>query len=191
MMKNTIPMHCKPRPTAFTFLEMLTVLIISMILLVIGFSGVRLFQRQLPVQSAASRLSHALSTARSFAISQNRFYRPSLDLDRSNFWIDEVDASVVAGGLSSRSQIAKTPKVVSPERIDDRARIEGVLLTGVPGLQTTGFQFFIFRPDGSADRDARIFLYQVSDDPAIDSNITTLRLYGPTGHNKVFRGQRI
>ena len=56
---------------------------------------------------------------------------------------------------------------------------------------TSGLQYFIFRPDGSADADARVVLFGSGEDPAIEANVFTVRLYGPTGANRVFPRQRI
>ena len=170
------------RRRAFNMVELLTTITIAMVISTIGFSGFRLFKRQLPVTSAATRFSNALSTARSYAIARNGFYQVTFDLDHRNFWIDEIPDPVLSPGAPPT-----TPKVVSPEVIDDRVRILGVTQTGSTNEVTTGLQFFIFNPDGSADRDVRVRLIQIAEDPAVPGNVVTIRLYGPTGHSKVMQ----
>lgn len=176
------------RRGGFTTIELITAMVIGLIVSIIGFSGTRIFQRKLPVKSTAMRLSHALSTARSFAVAQNAYYQLTLDLDHENFWIDEISDPLL--GQVPPANIL-TPKAVSPERIDENVRIEGVTATGVGVLQTTGLAYFIFRPDGSADLDGRIYLLRTRDNAADPGNIFTVRLYAPTGQNAVFPGQRL
>lgn len=169
----------------YSVMELLTVIMVGLIVSVIGFSGFQIYERRLPARSSALRFSYALSTARTFAISRNGFYRVVLDLDNENFWIDELaDPADTSFG-------EYRPKVVSPERIDERARIEGVLQTGSGAVQTSGFQRFVFRPDGSSDRDARIYFFNRGEDTTLERNIYTVRLYGPTGVNEVFDRQRL
>lgn len=180
----------QPRASrGFTTVEALTALVIGMIVSVIGFAGFQLFNHREPPKSAAERFSHALSTARSFAVSRNGYYQVVLDLDQKNFWIDEIPNPSLPVSDPNAGQFQ--PKIVAPERIDDRANIEGVLQSGASTLQTAGLQVFVFRPDGSSDRDARIYFYSVQDDPTDNSSIFTVRLYGPSGHNKTFDRQRI
>lgn len=166
-----------------SILELIAALALSMVLSVLGFSAFSLFKRQAPVKSSSNGLSQALSTARSLAVSRNSRFQVTLDLDRSHFWIDEITSA----GIPNVTR----PKIVRPETIEKRTRIEGVLHGGMVTAATTGRQVFIFNPDGSAEREARIFFILKADDPADTTKITTVRLYGPTGLNRVFAGQRI
>lgn len=169
--------------SAVSILELIVALALGMVLSVLGFSAFSLFKRQAPVQSSSNGLSQALSTARSLAVSRNSRFQVTLDLDRAHFWIDEITSAGIAN--------VTRPKIVRPELIEKRTRIEGVLQGGSVTAETTGRQFFIFNPDGSAEREARIFFILKADDPADNTKITTVRLYGPTGLNRVFAGQRI
>jgi Tfp pilus assembly protein FimT len=169
-----------------TALEQISAILVALIHSVIGFSGLRIFQRSLPVESDAERLGAALATARSFAIGRNGFYRVSLDMDNRIFWIDEIEDPAAPDSL-----VALTPKVVSPDRLDDRVVIHGVRDSGDAPLISTGTQHFVFNPDGSANRDARVFFILRADDPTIDDNFRTVRVYGPTGLNRIARGTSI
>jgi Tfp pilus assembly protein FimT len=172
---------------AFTTIELILAIVIGLIVSVLGFSGFRVFSQELPVKSATRRMNHVFATARSFAIARNGYFQVTLDLDRKNFWIDEINNPTI----DPPSILTRNQKIVSPEKIDDRVAIEGVryvFLAVAPF--TTGIQHFIFRPDGSANLDARITFHEVAKDPAIDSNIHTLRLYGGTGLTKVFPRER-
>lgn len=180
------PLVTPPRRSrrALTALEVVSALLLTMILSVIGFSGSTIFQRRLPLKSTAKRISSALSTARSFAIARNSFFQVTLDMTNERFWIDEI-----ADPATTPGTVAITPKVVTPDRFDPRVQIDGILDTGGTRLQQAGFQTFVFGPDGSADRDARIFARLRADDPNADESFVTVRLFGPTGHNTVLRGR--
>ncbi len=169
----------------YTAVEMIAAIAIAMVVSVIGMSGYRIFTKEQVVESVAIRLSHVLSSARSYAIARNGFFRVTLDLDNRNFWIDEIAdptdpvATPIPGGA----------KLVTPEAIDHRVLVDGVQYpTGPPA--TTGLQFFIFGPDGSANNDARIFLYELGKDPVPDDNIYTVKLYATTGTPKVLAHRR-
>ncbi len=177
----------RSRRRGFSQLETITAIAIGLIVSVIGFSGSRIFQDSLPVSSVATRFNSALSTARSMAIAHNGFFQVVLDLDERIWWIDEIpDPSAI-----SPPPILNGAKVESPEPVDERVKIEGVSYFVAGSPVTTGRQVFIFFPDGSADRDAHITFYQIAKNPAINRNIWTVRLYGPTGSNRVFPRQRI
>lgn len=174
----------RTRVRGFSTLEMVTALAIGMILTVIGLAGLRLFQSEKRVEGAAERFSSTLSAARTLAVSQNGFYQVALDLDNSNYWIDEIDDPDVNPGVSL------TPKVVHPEAVGDLVEVEGVLYQGAGSIVTTGTQEFIFSPDGSADNGAVITFHLRGLDPNDEENLVSVRLYGPTGQNQVFLRER-
>lgn len=178
----------KPSPTrrGFSTVELVTALAIGMILTVVGLAGLRMVQVEERVESAAVRLSNALSAARTLAVSQNGFYRVALDLDRSNFWIDEIEDPAIDPLADPL-----TPKVVHPEELGELVIVESVLIQGVGTPVTSGLQAFVFRPDGSADVEAIITLMISSQDATIEENLTTVRLYGATGSNTVFPRERL
>jgi Tfp pilus assembly protein FimT len=169
---------------AFSTLELVTALAIGMVLTVVGLAGFRVLQSERRVEAAASRLSNVLSSARTLAVSQNSYYQVALDLDSNNYWIDEIDDPDVNPGVSL------TPKVVHPEELGELVEIEGVLVQGGGPLITTGIEVFIFSPDGSADNDVIITLFLRGQDPTVDENLVSVRIYGPTGQNMVFERER-
>ncbi len=170
----------------FTIVELLTILVLGMVLAVIGFSGTRLFDRTRPVESSARRFSHALSTARALAIARNGFFQVTLDLGERNFWVDEVTEPPEEDSLPGTAPGVVRPKVVPAEALHSHVRVVGVEDTGAQAPATSGLQRFVFGPDGSASRDSRIVFVHARDDPTVPGNLYTVRLYGPTGHNKLF-----
>lgn len=164
---------------------MVTALAIGMILTVIGLAGLRLFQSDRRADAAAVRFSNALSAARTLAVSKNAYYRVTLDLRYNNFWIDEiVDPDI------DPSADPLTPKVARPETLGENVIVEGVLYGGATGPETSGPQYFVLRPDGSADNDAIVTFMIRGKDAGDPLNLYTVRLYGPTGHNQLFPRER-
>lgn len=158
-------------------------------------SGFRIFNEDSRLDSTATRLSHALSTARSFAIAHNSYYQVRLDLNLKNFWIDEIPDPALNPDAEDEPL---TPKVQAPEVLGELVEVEGVRFGSLtstlidPDPTTASLPVsIIFAPDGSAEQDARITFFLTGDDPSIDENIYTVRVWAPTGHSKVFPNQRI
>lgn len=164
-------------------------LAISVVVSVIGFSGFRIFNKNLPARTVTRRLVHAMSTARSFAIARNTYYQVTIDLDNRNFWIDETIDPAADPNAPPNGQ-AFTPKVVSPESVDHRVAIEGVFYGSSATPVTTGVQTIVFRPDGSSTQDARVRFYQSGDDPSFATSIHTVRVYAPSGLSKAYPHER-
>jgi Tfp pilus assembly protein FimT len=175
----------RARVRGFSALEMITALAIGMILTVVGIAGLKVFQTERRVDATAARFSNALSGARTLAVAGNGFYRVTLDLRFDNFWIDEIEDPAIDPLADPL-----TPKVVSPEKFTENVIVEGVLFGGAAEAVTTGPQYFVFRPDGSADNEAIVTFMIRGKDPSDESNLVSVRLYGPTGHNEVFPGER-
>jgi len=168
------------RRSAFTTIEMLGGLSISVILTVIALSGYRVFHRNMPLDQTAGQLSHVCSTARAYAISHNSTYTVKIDLTHRNFWIDATDEN----GNPIVSQ------VIHPESIHDHVEINEIRFGNTPISSNTSILPIRFFPDGSAD-DVRIFLKLWSQDTNHNEAYYTLRIYGPTGHSKIFKFQRL
>lgn len=192
---RTTPKSRPFRPAAsrknagYSAVEIIVASAIGVLIAVIGFSGTRIFDTELPVKSQARRFAHCVSTARSFAIARNAFYRVSFDLDNRSFWIDRINDPNAPPPIPANDRYE--PKVVSPEGVDERVLVNGIFYGVTRTAATSGIQSVIFRPDGSADVEARVEFHQISQDPTVDSNIFTVRIYGPSGLNKVFPHQRI
>lgn len=168
------------RRSAFTTIEMLGGLSISVILTVIALSGYRVFHRNMPLDQTAGQLSHVCSTARAYAISHNSTYTVKIDLTHRNFWIDATDEN----GNPIVSQ------VIHPESIHDHVEINEIRFGNTPISSNTSILPIRFFSDGSAD-DVRIFLKLWSQDTNHNEAYYTLRIYGPTGHSKIFKFQRL
>lgn len=175
---------------AYSAVELITAIAIGLIVATLGFSGLRIFHNEAPVKSVSQRFSHALSTARSFAVARNAFFSVVLDIDRRSFWINQINDP--ASDPNDPTFISRyRPKVVTPEFVDKRVTIEGVQFVFNGPLLSAGIQEVIFAPDGSSNFDARFTFYDTERGAADPGNIYTVRLYGPTGHNKIYPRQRI
>jgi len=165
----------------FQTLELISAVAIALVVMAIGFSGFRIYNSEMPVGSVSRELTHVLGTARSMSISRNNFHAFRIDLTEGNFWVDEIpdpndpSALPIPGGA----------KVLESQGVDSRVRVEGVRF-GTGLTQMAGIQTLVFNPDGSADADCRIYLYEAGEDPGPDQNVYTVRVYGPTGLSKVF-----
>jgi len=171
---------------AFTMMELILAIVIGMIVSVLGFSGFRMFNQEMPLKSTTRKLNHTFATARSFAIARNGYFQVTLDLDHHQYWVDQISNPALPPVIMTRNQ-----KIVSPEKVDDRVKIEGVwgpFLNATP--VSTGIQTFLFHPDGSIDHEGRITFYEAAKDPTIATNIYTLRIYGATGLSQIFPHER-
>jgi hypothetical protein len=160
---------------AFTSIELLGAIVLSLILASVGIAAFRLYDREQPLTSASGRLTHAFATARSLAISRNSTFTVVIDRRYNQYFIDETD----------RLGLVLVPKVVGPESLGDLVTVEQIL----PGDQeVVRARFFA---DGSGD-DLYIHLKlagrATSSDPG---DVTTVRLYGPTGMSRVFENQQL
>lgn len=165
---------------AFSMIEFLGALVVSGIVSSMALVGYRVYERELPVRHAASRLSHAFATARAYAIAQNAIYAVRIDRRYKNFWIDQVTTA----GVIQRA------KVTRPEPIDDNVVIDDVWFGLSPAGAAADPLTFRFLSDGSSD-DGRVFFVLDGKDPAVGTNVYTVRIYGPTGQSKVFANQRL
>ncbi len=162
----------------YTALELAAVVLIIMVLTLGSLAGVRHIGYREPVEQNARRLAQAFAGARSYAIANNSTFTVRIDLARRNFWIDETSP---AGATIQ-------PKVTRPELLDPTVAVEqfiyGALVNESPQHSV---RFFA---DGSSD-DVSIVLRRAEENPADEKDVSTVRLYGPTGQSKVFHGRRL
>lgn len=168
------------RRRAFTSVELMGAVVLSMILSVVAITSYRLYERELPVKYAARRLSHAMATARTMAVANSSIYTVQIDRAYHNFWIDETDEF-------GQPTVAK---VVSPESLDPKVQIDGVQFGSTDSSLYNNVTSVRFFSDGSSD-DVSVTLKMLADNAQDPKNIFTVRLYGPTGQSKVFERQRL
>ena len=167
---------------------MLGALTLSVILSIFAVAGYRVYERDLPAKSAAHRIAHTYSMARSMAIARNGTFTVKFDRKQDNWWIDETTA---AGDLLFA-------RVDSTEKLGEKVRITNIQF-GLP--QEDGEDIFIdnpvvgdqvavrFFPDGSSDQ-VSVYLKPVERlDENNPADTYTVRLYGPTGQSRVFPGE--
>jgi hypothetical protein len=171
---RAFPRH-RRRNRGFTALELLGAMVLSLILLTVGMAGFRLYERELPLSGAAGRLTHGLATARTMAIARNSTFTVVIDRRFNHYYIDETDRF---GGVLA-------PQVVAPESFGEQVIVESILPLNASVVRA---RFF---PDGSSDE---LYIHMKlanrvnSNDEA---DVTTVRLYGPTGQSRVFENQRL
>ncbi len=167
------------RKFGFSALELTAVVLVMLILSMIAAAGVQMIGRQDPVSHSARRLVHAFGTARSYAIAHNSTYTVQIDMDHYNFWIDET----------TQNAAVLTAKVIRPQPLDRKMVFDqvlrGAMSTSVEGLHTV--RFF---PDGSSD-DLSLMLRRADADGTNERNISTVRIYGPTGQTRIFENRRL
>lgn len=164
------------RVSAFSTLEVLAAIVVSLILASIGLASMRLYQVELPISGSGNRLCYAFSTARTMAISRNSTFAVVINTDYSNFWINELD--------SNGNTVAA--KVVTPETIDPRVAIAEII-----PAPTTSEAIFKFFPDGHSDNGA-VYLKLKSRLASLNTgDFTTVRVYGPTGQSRVFERNQV
>lgn len=160
------------RHGAFTSVEIMVAIVISMILSTIAIVGFRIYQRELPTQYAAQSLAHAMASARALAVSNNSVYTLQIDQTRQNFWIDET----------SELGMVLVPKVISPEALDEKVLINSIQFSDGEALAAGIIAPIRFFADGHSD-DVRINFTRTGG--SANNKVFTLRLYGPTGISQV------
>lgn len=169
------------RRRAFTMVEVMAAITVSLILSVVAVASYRLYQHEMPVKYAGQRLSHAFAMARSYAVANNGYYALKIDRAHQNFWLDATDETGV---------VVAVPKVASPELFDEKVAIDGIQFGANAGSEPTDEVVpILFRPDGSSD-DVHLYL-RTAGSAGQGADLCTVRLYGPTGMSRVIVGQRL
>ena len=168
----------RERNTAgFSMIELIVVLAVAMLLTAIGlasYSGMRSNREQ---QAAVQRVVSTLSAARQTAIATNGRYQVSFLPATKGFWVDELDSS----GNVVRQQIT------NPGALPEFMSFESITVEGV--TPTAGSAQIRFWPDGHSDS-ATIYLVRTPPDPAAGANVSTIKIFGPTGMAQSFVGER-
>jgi Tfp pilus assembly protein FimT len=179
-------------PVGFSVIELLGALLLSAIVATMALAATGIFERQMPLSSAAQRLAGAMATARAMAISQadaNVGYAVVIDRLTSGtqttaalpqFWIDKIDATTGA---------TKTPKVVAPETFGEKTWLDAIYVNGAKN--NSGAIRLRFLDTGVGD-DACVYLKLKADvNDASVGKVTTVRLYGATGQSRVFEHRKL
>jgi len=182
----------RPR-SGFTLIEVVLVIVIVMILtsLSIGIYGP--FRNKQAAASGMEKVAMALHKARSNAIYEGQHFRVTIEQETQTFWVDRVGATQAeqeAFDLSNQTgtdpitgdpvQIG-LPKVVRPEKLPDNVIFSRVLNAATRVQGGRNYFYIVFRPDGSANGDARIEMVSTPADQSLDTSFYTIRVYSPTG----------
>lgn len=162
---------------AFSTIELLVVALILVLLATISLTSLSGRSRLDEASSEARKILQLLGTARSYALAENGYFRAVIWLDKSSYWIDEVDQN---------GQVVRA-KIVTPEPLDDNVVIPEVLVDSA--VHTSGEVVIRFTPQGNSN-DASIFLIRRGADQTDASLYQTVRLYGPTGRANILKNQR-
>ena len=170
---------------AVTLVELLVVLTIGTILL-LGASGLYFDSRKAgDLSGDIMKIQKVLATARSYAInSPDRHYQATFWIERSSFWIDEIQPSQPADTATT----VLRAKIVTPESLSEQVVLAdvrgGVVNTLSDGTKAVQVRFF---SDGTSDDGA---LYVVRREAAATGNhYQKIRIYGPTGRTRLFADQ--
>jgi prepilin-type N-terminal cleavage/methylation domain-containing protein len=161
---------------AFTATEMLVVLLILSILATISLSIFATQRKGSVISSEAQKLRMLMTTARSYALARNGYFRVAINMDRPSCWLDEVDSA----GLVIK------PKVVTSEPINEEIRIPEIKVDS--SSHKGGLVVLQFNPNGTSN-EASIYLIRAEADRTKPANFTTLKLYAPTARVDTFPGE--
>lgn len=187
------------RRGGFSVVELLVVVTIIIILTLSAVGGYTRFAAARHVESGAESIRMVLNTARSYAISTNRWHRvvfqfrnPMTGQEDFTYWIDDIyqNTSTTPNPASPGTDpgILK-PKVTSPEPLDSVLRIASVRVdNGVTNntydSQTNNAVVVRFKPDGSSDG-VLVNLLRKNQDRTNASNYTQIKVYSPSGSSRV------
>lgn len=187
----------------FSLLELLAVVAIVGILSATSVGLYSGYARDRRITAAASMVNSVLMTARSQAISANRWYTvvfqfrdPLTGTDSPSVWVDEVQANYTQPGPSSDAPFGPTyyrrvtPRVTTPQPFPEGVQLTDIVVGTTNTLTAAnGHVAVVFRADGTSDY-ASIHLLDTASDPADDSKYTTVKLYSPTAKSKIFPNER-
>jgi len=168
---------CFSAGAGFTLIEMTVVLVIVSILTAVGLISYASLRSNQEARSAGQKITATLAAARQMAITTNGRFQVFFSLATGEFWIDELDTT---GGVLRR-------QVLNPGQLPEFMGLESIQIEGAPA--TGDFAAIRYWPDGHSDN-AALYLVRMTDDPVLDENITTIKVFGPTGAAQTFEGQR-
>ncbi|RMH27525.1 MAG: prepilin-type N-terminal cleavage/methylation domain-containing protein [Candidatus Hydrogenedentota bacterium] len=192
--------RAKRHSGGFTFVEILVVVLIIAVLSVVAVGSYASFRNARRLNLGASSLANTFSTARSYAISTNKWHRvvvqlknPVSGIEEFAYWIDEIaagsstipnpsPANVGAGVV--RSKLVGVGTLPEDVRVAEAAvHTTGTLITP----STDYFAIVRFKPDGSADM-ASLHLEDMRASPAGPNRLATIKVYPATGKVQLIEG---
>ena len=187
----------------FSLLELLAVVAIVGILSATSVGIYAGYERDRRITAAASMVNSALMTARSQAISANRWYTvvfqfrdPITQADTPSVWVDEVRPNSAQGSPSPDAPFGPayyqrvTPRVITSQLLPEGVQLTDVMIGTTNTLTAAnGHVAVVFRADGTSDY-ASVHLLDVGADPADNSKYTTVKLYSPTAKSKIYPNER-
>jgi prepilin-type N-terminal cleavage/methylation domain-containing protein len=156
----------------YSLLEIIIVLSILAIFSTFAVLSYSTYRHHVRISNSAQEILSTLSTARTFAINQNSYFEVVIDISGQQFWINEVN--------SSRRTIR--PKIVSPKSLNEFVRVTDVKVNALRRL--AGEARILFRPNSTSDQ-ASIHLLRQNDDPGIEENYYTIKLYASTAQSHI------
>jgi type II secretory pathway pseudopilin PulG len=182
--------------------ELSVVVGIILLLSLLAIGSYANFSRGRRVLASAQSLSSILTTARSYAIANNRWQRvviqfrnPDTNAEEFAYWIDEISqnsSTTPNPPLPGTVPGILKPKVTTPELLQPEVRIASVFVDNGDTATTypasvNGSVVIRFKPDGSSDH-AVVNLTGRANDPLDESKYYRVKVYGPTGKTKIFPG---
>lgn len=160
------------------FLEILVVLVIFVIFSSFVILTYSTYRQNLEITSAAQQIRKMFGTARTKAINLNGYYLVTVDMDRSKVWIDQSD----------QLKNVVRPKIVTPVVLPPDVKITEIRVNST--VFTSGAVEILFEPDGQAEY--TIFnLLRVNDNPAVDRNYYSIRVFKSTGLAQILPNRKL
>jgi prepilin-type N-terminal cleavage/methylation domain-containing protein len=157
---------------AYSLLEIIVVLVILAVFSTFAVISYSTYREHARINNSAQEILSSLSTARTLAINQNSYYEVVIDITGRQFWINEVD---------SLRRVVR-PKVISPKTLNDFINITDVKRNGVSRF--AGESHILVRPNSTSDQ-ASIHLIREQDNPAIEENYYTVKVYASTAQSQI------
>jgi prepilin-type N-terminal cleavage/methylation domain-containing protein len=188
--------HCG----GFTFIEILVVVLIIAVLSVVAVGSYTSFRNARRLNFAASALTNTFATARSYAISSNKWHRvvvqlknPVSGIEEFAYWIDEIASGSSTVPNPSPANIGAgvvRSKLIGVGTLFDDVRVAEVAVNTTGTLITPSTDYFAvvrFKPDGSADL-ASLHLEDMRASPAGPNRLATIKVYPATGKVQLIEG---
>lgn len=163
---------------AFTLVEILVVLVILSLLTTTALFSYTRFRQSQSIESSSEIVRRILMQARNRAIHLNLPHQVVIDLDNDTMWIDQLN--------STRTET--TPKIIPEQGMVAGVEIAELLIQNT--RVTTGRHALMFEPDGR-NPFVVVLLRKEIDDPSVDANYYSVRLFPSSGEAQILANRRL
>jgi prepilin-type N-terminal cleavage/methylation domain-containing protein len=161
----------------YSIIEVCIVLVILSLFSTLAILSYGSYRKSLRLKNAAQEISAVLSTARIMAIEQNGYFQASIEISNRRIWVDKVNylATIVE------------PKITTPKLLTDLVKITDVTVNSE--TKNSGVVHILFRPNATSDF-ATVHLIREADDPSVEENYYTIKVYSSTARSRIYPDAR-